>query len=192
MLRIGRQHPLDTQKGIAIFPAVFIQNGQVLLAKHVVVERQPNDQLLSPSSKQAREQALRQLASKLGVSERMEQIRSFLTNKLHSVYEYPGKEGMTLSLLGRSESGKPSPQAFASLYVYESSPGKMSILFHGRVVELLGNKVTDLRQKFNGIEMKWGGLVLPVDSDEEWEIVKPELDQMIPILLTAWQARLQA
>ncbi len=170
----------------------FRYDGQTLLARQVRIEGPPKDPSgTADRRKPEKEKAFLATALQLGVSERTEEMRLFLNENLVSAYEYPGKNSMTFSLVGRSASGRPTTQAVVSLYLYDKAPGKVEVYFQPRVMRLARGQLMDLQRSFPEAVAKWGSIALPVTSDEEWELLKKELKPLLSDIVAAWQATMR-
>lgn len=170
----------------------FQHQGQTLLARHVRIQA-PDDGDGPPRTppKEVRAQALRELALQLGVSERYEEMRRFVIEKLPSAYENPGKAGTSFSLLERTESGNPSYRAYAVIYLDQQSPGRTHLVFYERAVGLAQDQFEQLKQKFPHNATKWREIWFPVNSDEEWKQLKEELDPVLSNVFAAWRNKTQ-
>lgn len=166
----------------------FEKDGKQFLAKQV--EAQPERPPISKYSKSENLKALMSLAEKVGVSELLGDMASFLSNELPSASQWPGKTGYSYSLIEQTEKGTPSYRVYTSLYIWENNPGQIELVFQNRAVAAAREAFDTLRSQYaerfreeHGILKTW------VKSGEDWEVLSESLKPVFPEIVSGWKAK---
>lgn len=170
----------------------FRHNGQTLLARQVRIKGQDRHEGSTVVlGRQAREEAILELAKQLGVSRRVDDVRSLVKEKFPSAIENIGKESVSYSLLARAESGNPSYRVYANLYLNRQNPGRLDFHFYERAVELASEQFKKLEEDFPHEKTNWTEIVFPLTSDTQWSQLKEKLSPILSDVYEAWQNKAQ-
>lgn len=118
---------------------LFDKEGRRFLARRVHVEGGTSP--TSPSSGYNRAdnlRSLRDLASRLRMTDFMDSVHKFLSETLGGCYWYPGRTGYSYMLVERTEAGTSSNRQYASLYIQGTAPPSLQLSLHNRAVDAAG------------------------------------------------------
>lgn len=108
-----------------------------------------------------------------------------------SAYEWPNPGGFSYYLVELTESGSESNRVYVSLYIYDTLPGKVQILFHPRAIEAAVNKFQSFKEKISDrITIKRDGAAeIWVKSLEEWEELVPHFTKLCAAISDGWKKK---
>lgn len=166
----------------------FRRDDEILLARQLPVQRDPVPLRRSGTLPKAeRQRQLDHYLEEIGLSERFEIVRSTIRECLAtSVYENPLKSGVSLQMDVKNTSGTRGPRSFFGIYaaytqndVIEISLNSVTKLHNPREYEALGNAVSL-------VEWRHGGDAIVVESDAEWERIRPHLVEFAEAVHSSW------
>jgi hypothetical protein len=159
--------------------------------------RQVEVQVREPPGKQKRYtkstnlEALKTLASKVGSAKLLETMAQFFRNKLPA-YEWPSRSGYSYNLIERTERGIPSYRVYVAIYVYESHPGEVQLVFNRRArqvaEEFFKKFLTEHRKRFRDNR---GHLETYLKSESEWDSLSKSIEPLLQGIVDGWKERSQ-
>ncbi len=171
----------------------FRKDGQLFLAKQIETLdpalREPKDKK-TRYTKENNRAFLRENAEELKVTELLDNVKRFLSDRLPA-YEWPGKRSYTFSLLERSSSGKPTYRVYVSLYLQQGRSGRLNLNFtqnaYQAAKDTLDRFMADNPElaKYNE---KYQLVEVPV-SKNNWETVSEIIDPLMPVIVEKWKSK---
>lgn len=170
----------------------FKKDGKVLLARHVNVEAPPPEG--GGQTRYTRDsnlKALNTLAENCGVKLILDSVALFLRSELPA-YDWPSRSGYSFSLMERTEHGTPTYRAYVSVYIKETKPKQIQLVFWKRAIEAATPAFDELQKKSpTKFVNKSGNLETWVKSSSEWETLKGLLKPVLDSMVDGWKSKSQ-
>ncbi len=186
-LRIARfvgQYGLDVE--VVTFHG-FRDGKSKLLVRQVEIERdEPTPVGTRSLPIGQRREALRDWLSKSGLAERFDAVCTTLRDRLPTVFENPTRYGLSFQLTVTGNTGVRGPRPFFGVFAGYSKPDGIDISLGTWVTDLHGEAVSDLGEKVSLSDWTHGGKVLMVESNEEWDEVKPAFSEFVTRVVEEW------
>ena len=167
----------------------FREDGKLMLARQVEVEAKS-----SPvNSKERRRESLQKNVRELGVEELFFKVANDLRTSFSQASQKMRQYAVAYRLPTRTESGNSSPRAYVSLYLPDEHGGPVRVRIRSLAVEVAPEAADKLRKALTEqTEVHGSGnMTISVGSDEDWETIKPEVDDLLVAVEEGWQTRFE-
>jgi hypothetical protein len=134
-------------------------------------------------------QVVKATASRIGSGRLLETMAHFFRNNLPA-YEWPSHSGFSYSLIERTERGTPSYRVYVAIYVYESHPGEVQLVFNRRArlvaEESFKNFLTYHHKRFRDNR---GHLDTYVKSESDWDSMSKSVGSLLQGIVEGWKGK---
>lgn len=169
----------------------FNKGDNLFLARQVEVQvREPPGQQ-KRYTKSANLEALKALANKIGSAKLLETMAQFFRNELPA-YEWPSRSGYSYSLIERTERGTPSYRVYVAIYVSESHPKEVQLVFNRRARQAAEESFKKfLSEHSKRFKDKSGHLETYVKSELDWNNLNKSIEPLLKDIIEGWKQRSQ-
>jgi hypothetical protein len=162
---------------------------------NIFLARQVEFQVHEPTVQQKRYtkstnlQVVKATASRIGSGRLLETMAQFFRSKLPA-YEWPSHSGFSYSLIERTERGTPSYRVYVAIYVYESHPGEVQLVFNRRArqaaEESFKSFLTEHHKMFRDNR---GHLETFLKSESDWDSLSKSVEPLLQGIVEGWKAK---
>ena len=136
-------------------------------------------------------EALRGRAKGLELLDLLEQVRTFVENKL-TAYCWPGKTAYSFSLQALTNEGRPTSRNYVTLFVLHVPTPGLCLCFYPRATEAAGPKATAAFTDTvpgTASKSKTYALEVPV-TESNWETLQQHLTPFLAAVVSGWRANM--
>ena len=164
----------------------FRRDKELFLARESVT---PDKKHGTVGAKERNLEALKGLATGLGLLDLLEQVRTFVERGL-GAYCWPGKTAYSFSLQALTDEGRPTSRSYATLYVLQAPTRSLSLCFYPRATESAGSEATAaFKDAVRGAASKSKTYELEVRvTESKWETLQKHLTPFLGAIVSGRHA----
>jgi hypothetical protein len=166
------------------------KDGELLLARLIETEKEDNGpRPVNRLTKSETLAVLKELSESIGSAELINIVGKYLRNHLQA-YEKPSKTGLSYSLVETAESGLPSYRVYISVYISESKPGQVQLVFQKRAIQAAKNNFEEFKNRYSERFFEsHGNYYLWIKSIPDWEGFREPLKPILTSIIEGWKIK---
>lgn len=144
----------------------------------------------SAATKEGNLELLRRRASEFGLLDLLEQVRTFVEQKL-GAYCWPGKTAYSFSLQERTDEGRPTSRSYATLWVMQTPSPGLTLCFYPRSTDAAGTDATEaFRRAVPGSSSQSKSYEIEIRiTESDWTSLRGDLSPFLDAVVKGWIAK---